>query len=137
MAQEQIDLVKKGYDAFGRGDVEGLIALLDTNVEWTTPGPKDLPTAGTRRGQDAVREFFGLMDQHYVVELFEPKSFISDGDTVVVQGVDTIKVKATGKSLSETWAHVFTVKGGSIVAFKEYLDTAAVVTEHRMATANA
>ena len=137
MAQEQIDLVRKGYEAFGRGDVEGLIALLDKDIEWSTPGPEDLPTAGTGRGRDAVRAFFGLMDQHYVVEVFEPKSFISDGDTVVVQGIDTITVKATGKSLSETWAHVFTVKGGSIVAFKEYLDTAAVVAEHRMATANA
>ena len=44
--QDNRALVQRGYDAFGRGDIEALLVLLDDNVEWITPGPSDLPTAG-------------------------------------------------------------------------------------------
>jgi ketosteroid isomerase-like protein len=56
--QDNRALVQRGYDAFGRGDIEVLLALLDDNVEWITPGPSDLPTAGRRRGRQQVAEFF-------------------------------------------------------------------------------
>jgi ketosteroid isomerase-like protein len=44
-------------------------------------------------------------------------------------------VKATGKILNTSWAHVFTVRDGQIAAFQEYLDTAAVMAELRAAPA--
>ena len=60
--QDNRALVQRGYDAFGRGDIEALLALLDDNVEWITPGPSDLPTAGRRRGRQQVAEFFKGVD---------------------------------------------------------------------------
>ena len=56
--QQNIDVVKKGYEAFGRGDIPGLLAQLDANVSWVAFGPADLPTAGNRRGHQGVTEFF-------------------------------------------------------------------------------
>jgi ketosteroid isomerase-like protein len=58
MSQENIGIVQNGYAAFGRGDIPGLLSLLDDNVEWKTPGAADLPTAGTRRGRAEVGDFF-------------------------------------------------------------------------------
>ena len=52
MAEEQnIGVVQRGYEAFGRGDIESLLALLDETFTWSTPGPADLPIAGNRRGR--------------------------------------------------------------------------------------
>ena len=133
--QENVAIVRRGYEAFGKGNLDGLISLMDDNVEWVSPGPKDLPTAGQRRGQQEVRKFFGSVNELYDFESFEPETFVSEGDLVVVLGTDRVKVKATGKTITESWAHAFTVKNGKIVRFQEYIDTAAAVAELRAAGA--
>jgi ketosteroid isomerase-like protein len=138
MSQQNISVVQNGYAAFGRGDIPGFLSLLDAHVEWTTPGTSDLPTAGTRRGPAQVGEFFGVLDQLVAFEHFEPQSFLTDGDRVVVLGTARSKVKGgSGKSLVEHWCHVFTVRNGKIVAFFEYLDTAPFAAELKMAGARA
>jgi ketosteroid isomerase-like protein len=133
--QQNLDLVRRGYEAFGRGDINGLLELLAEDIEWTSPGPPELPTAGTRRGRQQVAEFFQAVDQVFEIQRFEPKSFIAQGDVVVVLGSDTASIKATGKVLTDEWAHAFTIRDGKIAAMREYLDTAAVVAELQAAQA--
>jgi uncharacterized protein len=133
--QQNIEIVKRGYEAFGRGDVNGLVALCTENVEWASSGPSDMPTAGIRRGREQVAQFFNAVDQVFEIQRFEPKHFIAQRDRVVVLGGDTAKVKATGKVLTEEWAHAFTIRDGKIAAFREYIDTAEVVAELRAAPA--
>jgi hypothetical protein len=135
MSTQNVDVVRSSYAAFGRGDIAALLDTLDPNVEWITPGPADLPSAGTRRGREAVREFFTTIDSLFEFLAFEPTTFIAEGDHVVVMGTDRLKVKATGGIADEAWAHHMTVRGGKIVAFREYLDTAQIVTELRHAKA--
>ena len=130
MSQQNIDLVQSGYAAFGRGDIPGLLSLLDANVEWKTPGPSDLPTAGTRRGQAEVGAFFGTLNGLLEFEAFEPQSFLAEGNRVVVVGSSRYKVRGgSGKSLTEEWCHIFTIKDGKVGAFQEYLDTADFAAE--------
>ena len=133
--QENLDVVRKGYEAFGRGDIPGLISLLDAQITWVTPGPADLPVAGTRRGHQAVQEFFQTLSTVVDVVRFEPKDFIAQGERVVVLGDDTSRVKATGKTLEYRWAHVFTVRNGKVVAFEEFGDASALVAEVRSGAA--
>lgn len=126
--QDNIQLVKDSYDAFGRGDLEGLLNNLAENVEWITPGPADLmPTAGTRRGRQAVAEFFAVLGEQEDVELFEPKEFIAQGDKVVAIIDYRGRVKATGKTAETTILHVFDFKDGKVQRFREFFDTAAVM----------
>src|SRR5262245_30127003 len=129
--QENRALVQRGYEAFGRGDIEALLALLDENVEWITPGPADLPTAGHRRGHQQVAEFFQGVDSLYEIQRFAPEVFLSEGDRVVVLGSETTRVKATGKVLEMRWVHAFTVRNGKVAALEEYEDMSAVVAELR------
>ncbi len=138
MAEEQnIGVVQRGYEAFGRGDIESLLALLDETITWTTPGPADLPVAGNRRGRAGVAEFFQTLVATVDIVRFEPKQFVAQGDVVVVLGDDTSRVKATGASIEFEWVHVFTLRDGKIVAFKEYGDVSALVAELRSAQAAA
>jgi ketosteroid isomerase-like protein len=130
-----VELVRQGYEAFGRGDIDGLLNLLDENVEWVSPGPPDLPTAGTRRGRQQIAEFFRILNDVFEIQRFEPKTFVAQGDRVVVLGEDTARVKATGKIVNESWAHAFVLGNGKVVSFQEYLDTAATVAEIRAAAA--
>ena len=138
MAEEQnIGVVQRGYEAFGRGDIESLLALLDETITWSTPGPADLPMAGNRRGRAGVAEFFQALMATVDILRFEPKEFVAQGDVVVVVGDDTSRVKATGASVEFEWVHVFTLRDGKIVAFKEYGDVSALVAEVRSARAAA
>ena len=133
--QENVAIVRGAYEAFGRGDIDALIDALDPNIEWITPGPSELATAGTRRGQQQVRQFFDSVGELFDFQRFEPKTFIADGDTVVVLGEDTVTLKPTGKTLEDSWAHVMTVKNDKVVAFREYMDMTSVANEFRQAAA--
>ena len=133
--QNNVGLFRMAYDAFGRGDIEALLALLDENVEWITPGPSDVPTAGERRGRQAVGEFFKTLNETFEITKFQTQEFVAEGDRVVVFGTDTAKVKATGKVLDFNWVHYFGVKNDKIVNFREYGDMSAVVAELKVAAA--
>lgn len=135
--QQNLEIVRRGYEAFGRGDIEALLGLFDDQIEWVSPGPPELPTSGTRRGRQQVAAFFKSVDELFDIQRFEPKTFIAEGDRVVVLGEDTSRIKATGKVLDSQWAHAFTLRGSKIVAFQEYIDTAPVVAELRGAQARA
>ena len=128
--QDNRALVQRGYDAFGRGDIEALLVLLDDNVEWITLGPSDLPTAGRRRGRQQVAEFFKGVAISW--RSSGSAGFIrQQGAFVMVLGSETTRFKATGKVLDMRWAHVFTVRNGKVAAFEEYQDISALMAELR------
>jgi uncharacterized protein len=131
--QQNVDVVRQAYGAFGRGDLEGILALLDPQVAWRTPGPADLPTAGLRYGVNAVREWFGVLLTTFEITNFEPKDFLPQGDSVAVLGTSLDRVKATGNGSEFRWVHIFTVRNGRIVAFEERADVSAIVDEFRKA----
>ena len=138
MPQESnIDVVTRGYAAFGRGDLEALLRIFDENIEWVTPGPPELPTSGIRRGHKEVAQFFQTLSEHFQVEQFLPREFISEGDRVVVTGDEVARLRSTGKVINVKWAHVFGMKDGLVVTFQEYFDTCAAVEALREAAASA
>ena len=55
--QENVQLVKNGYAAFARRDIQGLLALFAEDIEWVIPGA-GLPLSGTYRGHAGVASFF-------------------------------------------------------------------------------
>jgi hypothetical protein len=132
---ENVRIVRQGYEAFGRNDLPGLLNLLHQSVKWTTPGPADLPTAGVRTGHAQVEEFFRSLAATADILRFEPRDFIAQGDRVVVLGDDTSRVKATGKAVDFRWTHVFTLHEGKVIAFEEIGDVSALVSEIRAAQA--
>ena len=134
--QQNVEVVRRSYEAFGRGDMTTLLSFFDERIEWVSPGPPELATSGRRRGRQEVAEFFSAVDELFDIQRFEPREFIAQGDRVVVLGEETSRIKATGNVLDAEWAHVITVRNGKITAFQEYSDTAAIVAELRAAQAS-
>jgi ketosteroid isomerase-like protein len=127
MSESNVNVVRRGYEAFGRGDIEGLLGLLDEQVQWVTPGPTELATSGRRTGRQQVGAFFGAVNDLFEIQRFEPSEFIAEGDKVVVLGSETARARSTGVTLDLDWVHVFTIRNGVIVAFQEHADTAKIV----------
>ena len=128
---QNLDVVRRMYAAFGRGDLEGIVASLDPQVTWRTPGAPDLPTAGLRHGVPAVREFFGLLLNTLDIADFQPQDFLAAGDKVVVLGTSREGPKGTGRLVDFRWVHVFTFRNGRIAAFEEPADVSELVAEFR------
>src|SRR5262245_40272928 len=135
--QQNLDVVRSVYAAFGRGDLEAVLAPLDSQVSWRTPGAPDLPTAGLRQGVPAVREFFGLLLSTFDIADFAPTDFLAAGDKVVVLGTSREGPKGTGRLVDFRWVHVFTFRHGRIVAFEEPADVSELVAEFRRSQARA
>ena len=137
MTEENLGVIRQGYEAFGRGDIDTMLQSFDEQITWVTPGPPDLATSGKRTGRQEVAGFFASVNQLFDIQRFEPREFIARGDLVVVLGSETAAARSTGKVIELDWVHVFTMRNGKVTAFQEFFDTAAVVAALREAQAAA
>jgi len=120
-------VVKDAYAAFGRGDIKSVIDALSDDIVWqgVKGAAKHVPMAGERRGKAAVGEFFNQVGAHITFSKFEPREFVAQGDKVVAIGHYTATTSAK-KSFDSDFAMVFTLRGGKVVLFQEYLDSGAI-----------
>ena len=131
--QPNTNLAQQAYESFKAGNIPALLDLLSDNIEWELPVVADIPYTGKRQGREAVGQFFAMVDESQEALLFEPQQFIEQGDKIVGLGRYAWRVKATGREYASDFAHVFTVRGGKIVGFHEYLDTAVAAAAHQKA----
>ena len=122
-----VDVIRRFYGAFGRGDIPAAPDLLADDVEWIFRAPSVVPFAGSRRGREGVAELFSLVGETLGFQQFEPREFVAQGDTVVVVGFERSVGKATGHTIEQEWAHVYTLRDGKIAKGRFFEDTAAYV----------
>ena len=125
-AEENKRVVQAIFEAFGRGDVPGVLSHLSEDVTWNVPGPEAVPYFGDRRGHAGATEFFVQLGTNVEFESFEPGVFVADDDRVVALGRERGKVRATGKTFDNDWALVFTFDGGKVTGFQIYENTSAI-----------
>ena len=103
---QNIEVVKKGYEAFMAGDMETLMSLLDDNIEWIQPGQSAV--SGTYHGKGELGDYISRLAEKSTT--VSPHRFIADGDTVVVLSETT-----SGGEKSQD-VDVFTLRDGKLVA---------------------
>jgi uncharacterized protein len=129
--QENKQIVQSIFESFRRGDLEGLLDNITTDVIWNAPASSLVPYYGARLGQDGVKDFFQQLGSNVTFESFELTELIAEGDKVVALGHEQGRVGKTGKLFDNDWAIVFTVSGGKVTNFKLYENTAAVAEAFR------
>src|ERR1700755_3002148 len=102
-ATQNIETAKAGYAAFRRGDIQGILAILDESVEWITPETVGMPASGKKRGHAGVLEFFQAVNECWDFERFEPREFIASGEMLAVQGSYKMKARQTGIVVESGW----------------------------------
>ena len=123
-----VEIVRTFYDKLKAGEAPAALALLAPDIEWTTMWHYKVEG----RGPDKVAQgvLMPLMAEWSTVKL-EPEEFIVDGNTVVSLGLFTGVHGTTGKHSEARYAHVWTVEGGYITKFRQYIDTLAVAEARR------
>lgn len=122
MASGNAELVRRGYEAWNRGDVEAVVSFLDPQIEWR--GYTHIPESGTLEGRDEVKAWLErFLDAWEQLEI-EVTELIDAGDQVVALVRFRGSVKGSGVPVEGgTDAHVWTVRGGHIVAVTLYQGT--------------
>ena len=130
--QQNVQIVKDGFAAFGRGDMQGLLALFAEDIEWIVPG-EGWPLAGTYRGHAGVADFFQKDIEMLEISFLEPREFVAQGDRVLVVGFSRGRVKATNRAFEHNWVFAFTVRNGKVTNVREYIDTLALAQDFEIA----
>jgi ketosteroid isomerase-like protein len=119
VSRENVEVAKRVIDAFNRGDMDEVFALLDPNVRWTTAD--DEPDPQTYVGHEGVRQLIAslldIWEQGFTVKAHE---FIDLGDIVVMPFTAPVQARGSGVALNAEETHVFTMHRGKIVRVREY-----------------
>ncbi|MEH3068220.1 MAG: nuclear transport factor 2 family protein [Aeromicrobium erythreum] len=119
------DVVRRQYLASAAGDLEALRATLAPDVEWTEMA--GFPLAGTYRTPEAVTSnVMERLGQDWDDWTAHDDTYVVDGENVVVLARYTATHRVTGSALAVRVAHHFVVRGGLIVRFEQFVDTAKV-----------
>jgi uncharacterized protein len=118
------------YDAFGRGDLAGILSHLSEGVTWDvtqepwTPHAAGVPWLMPRRGHDQVAGFFEIVGA-WKYKRFELLDMLTS-DTQVAAEIRITAELPNGNRIDEVVVHMWTFgQGDKVIALRRMLDTAA------------
>ena len=111
-AQDDAELVRKGYEAFIAGDMVWLNEHLHENVVWHAPGSNLL--SGDHQGREAVLAFFARSVQIALPE-FQIHDVVASDDHVVGLSSITWRRNDDQSTFEDHVAQVFHLDGGRVL----------------------
>jgi uncharacterized protein len=122
---ENADVVRSGYEAFARGDLDAVMENYADDSRWEGSNFEAIPGGGTREGRDAIRQMIGEIEESWEEFEASPDEFIEQDDTVVVLGHLSGKTKS-GEQVKVPFVNVFRMSGGKVQRVQALTDTAVV-----------
>ncbi len=123
--QQNIDLVRKLYDAFSKGDIQTIVDHLADQLIWRFDAPSVIPYGGDHSTPDEVRKgFFGPLASTQKDYALTTDEFIAQDDKVIMVGSYGATVIATGKRFDLPLVHVWSIQNGKVKRFVNFTDTA-------------
>ena len=114
MSRENVEIARRAYEAYNRGDLEGMVVDFAPKFEYETTGA----VPGTRavyRGPNGWREFAGWMREEFYDARIEIHELIEAGD----QGLAEVSLQGRGKQsgVETSWHlwHLWTVRDGKVI----------------------
>ncbi|HYU61090.1 MAG TPA: nuclear transport factor 2 family protein [Solirubrobacterales bacterium] len=120
------DVLKNGYEAYGRGDLDAATENWSDDIRWENPNAPQLPNPGVTEGKDDVRNQLMEFPNYWESFSVTPDEFVEQGDTVVVLGHTEAKAKETGNEVKVPFVHVWRFSDGKAKEVLLLTDTALV-----------
>ena len=119
MSRENVEVVRRAFEAGARGGVDAAAEFWHPEINWRAMegAPDDV---GEFTGHDAMRRYLDDWSEMFDDGRNEPEEFIDAGDRVVVMQHASGKSKRTGIPVDMRYAVVYTVQDGKIVRGREY-----------------
>ena len=120
MSTQDVEIVRDAFDAFTRGDIEGVLRLCDEDIVITQPA--ELPGVSRhQRGHSGVLEAFGIWPEQWEDYFIEILRTADPGDYVVVTTRQGGRGKQSGVAVEMEFAFVFTVRDEKIVEWQIFM----------------
>jgi ketosteroid isomerase-like protein len=84
MSDENVEVVRRSWDAWARGDMGALFDFYDPEVEWDMTHSY-VPDMGVFQGHEGIRDFFRQWRAFFEEYYAEPEEFTDAGDCVIVR----------------------------------------------------
>jgi len=124
-AETNIKTVQMVYEAFGRGDVAGIIEFTADDVDWASEAAGTAaPWYGPHHGHDGVAAFFTAFGSAMEVEEFTPLCFAGTDTEVLTVVRFAVKSRSTGRRVAMHLHHYFRFRDGKIDYYRGSEDTA-------------
>lgn len=125
-AQEDAELVRRGYEAFNAGDVGTLSDIFAEDAVWYAAGSGVL--SGKKQGRDAVLAYFGELGTRSQGSFRATVQDIVGGENHTI-GLQQSHAQSNGKTMDAETAIAFVIRDGKVVEGREYFDDTAKADE--------
>jgi ketosteroid isomerase-like protein len=119
VSSENVDIVRRAYEAIARGDWDAAFSFTHPDFSMTT---KRGPRAGTHRGREEVQDFgedyIGAFDDFAM----EPEEFHESGDHVVAVVKRRARPEGGSIDIEVRNGHLFTLREGQILSLESFPD---------------
>ncbi|MGW3649362.1 nuclear transport factor 2 family protein [Streptomyces sp. NPDC000878] len=113
-------LVRKGYDAFSRGDMDTMRTLIASDATHHVPGSH--PLSGDFKGQDAIIEMYGRLAEETAGSMrVVLMNILVDGRGHAV-AVHRFTAERQGRRIDEPGAIVFRIVGDKVTDLDECVE---------------
>jgi ketosteroid isomerase-like protein len=110
-------IIRKAYQDFAQGNIPAVFAAFDASIAWHVPGQS--PLSGDYSGHDQIGDFFRrTMELSGGAFNIDVQHVLAEGDLVVV--LATVNARRNGISASFPEVHVWRMKDGKAIGFREY-----------------
>lgn len=120
-------VIQNLYNALASGEAVAALALLDDGVVWNEaenfPYADGNPYVGPQRVAEGILGRLMTEWDRFAIDL---QQIVDGGDTIVSLGRYHGVYKATGQAIDAQFVHVWTLRGGKVARFQQYVDTLQV-----------
>ncbi|HEY7121301.1 MAG TPA: nuclear transport factor 2 family protein [Solirubrobacterales bacterium] len=137
MADANIEIVSRAFEAIGNRDIEALLRLYEPSAEFR-PLTGTLVESGGYWGHEGIRAYFEEVDTVWDQMLPHADNMQSNGDLVIVIGGCIVRGRESGAETDNAMAWVFRVRDGRIASHQafseaeEALSAAGLESEERL-----
>ena len=117
MSRENVEVVRRSFEAWQRDDLETWLSCQDPAIEWDVAVRQVEGAGSVYRGVEGTREGWAAF-RDFQVELRELRDV--DEQRVLVLGDVHYRGPASGIELESPLAEIFTVRDGKIVQIVDY-----------------
>jgi ketosteroid isomerase-like protein len=120
MSQENVEVIRSAFEAFNRGDIEGVLRLCDEHIIITQP--PELPGAAPQQhGHSGVLEAFGIWPEQWDDYRIEIVRTVDAHDYLVVTTRQGGRGKQSGVEVEMDFTFVFTVRDRKIIEWQIFM----------------
>jgi ketosteroid isomerase-like protein len=117
MSQENVDIVRRVYDALNRNDFDA--AFRDAHPDFQISFKRG-PLAGTRRGREAPEAVLSDMRAAFDAWTIEPSELLESRTQIVAIVKNRVRPKGTDAEIETRNGHLWTIRDGTILSLEGF-----------------